>query len=219
MTAGPTRLAEAARSGDVATLRSLLEADPELANGRTDQGESPVLLAAYHQQPEALAVLAAHANLDVFEAAVVGRTERLDELLSGDPALVRARTSDGWTALHLAAFFGPPVSTERLLAHGAEVGRVSDNAQANTPLHAALAGRGDPVVIELLLAAGADVKAKAAQGVTPLHVAAARGDAEFVRKLLAQGADPTVSMADGTTPAAMADARGHPEVAALLREA
>jgi uncharacterized protein len=216
MTAAPARLVEAARQGDVSTLRSLLEAEPELANARTEQGESPVLLAAYHQQPDAVALLAEHARLDVFEAAVVGRAERLDELLSAEPELVRARTPDGWTALHLAAFFGPPNCVERLLAHGADLSALSENAQANTPLHAALAGRGDPAVVDLLLGAGADVNATAAQGVTPLHVAAARGNLELIQRLLARGANISASMADGTTPAAMAQARNHPEAAALL---
>lgn len=216
MTVAPARLVEAARQGDVSTLRSLLEAEPELANARTEQGESPVLLAAYHQQPDAVAVLAEHAQLDVFEAAVVGRAERLDELLSAEPSLVGKRTPDGWTALHLAAFFGPTASTERLLAHGADVRAVSQNAQANTPLHAALAGRGDPAVVEQLLLGGADVNAGAAQGVTPLHVAASRGNLDLIKRLLARGADPSARMADGTTAAAMAQARGHPEAAALL---
>ena len=216
MTAGPARLVEAARQGDVSTLRSLLESEPDLANLRTEQGESPLLLAAYHQQPAAVAVLAEHARLDVFEAAVVGRADRLDELLSAEPGLVRARTPDGWTALHLAAFFGPPASTERLLAHGADVSAVSQNTQANTPLHAALAGRGDAAVVDLLLSAGADVNAAAAQGVTPLHVAASRGSRELITRLLARGANPGATMADGTTPAGMAQDRGHPEAAALL---
>jgi ankyrin repeat protein len=219
MTAGPTRLAEAARQGDLSTLRQLLEAEPDLANARTEQGESVVLLAAYHQQSQALAVLAEHARLDVFEAAVVGRADRLDELLSAEPGLVRARTADGWSALHLAAFFGPPASAQRLLAHGAEVGAVADNAQANTPLHAALAGRGDPAVVDLLLAAGADVNAVAAQGITPLHIAASRGNLDLIRRLLARGANTSARMADGTTPAAIAQARGHPEAAALLSPA
>ena len=216
MTAGPARLVEAARQGDVSTLRTLLEAEPELANVRTEQGESPLLIAAYHQQPEAVAVLAEHARLDVFEAAVVGRADRLDELLSAEPKLVRARTPDGWTALHLAAFFGPPASTERLLAHGADVRAVSHNAQANTPLHAALAGRGDAAVLDLLLSAGADVNAAAAQRVTPLHVAAARGNGDLIKRLLSRGASTSATMTDGTTPAAMAQTRGHPEAAALL---
>jgi ankyrin repeat protein len=225
MTAAPahneplTRLVEAARQGDVATLRALLDADAELANARTDQGETPVLVAAYHQQPEALALLAERARLDVFEAAVVGRADRVDELLSAEPALTRARAADGWTALHLAAFFGSASAAERLLAHGADVGAISENAQANTPLHAALAGRGDPLVVDLLLAAGADVKAVAAHGVTPLHLAASRGNLDLIRRLLDRGADPAAAMSDGTTPAAMAHARGHPEAAGLLGRA
>jgi uncharacterized protein len=210
------RLIEAARSGDLATLRALLDEDPTLASARTQQGESPVLVAAYHRQPEVLALLAARARLDVFEAAVVGRIDRLDGLLAADPGLANARSADGWTALHLAAFFGPPGATERLLQHGADVGARSDNAQANTPLHAALAGRADRGVVDLLLAASADVNARGAQGVTPLHLAATRGRADLVQTLLARGADPSATTDDGQSPADLAAARGHPDVAALL---
>ena len=211
-------LVQAIKRGDLGTVEALLDENPGLANARTDQGESPVLVAAYYQQAGALRLLAAHARLDVFEAAVVGRADRLDELLLADPALARTRSGDGWTALHLATFFGQPVAVERLLHHAADVNARSENAQANTPLHAALAGRAEPAVVDRLLQAGADVNARAAQGVTPLHVAVSRGSTDLVRTLLARGADPTATMDDGQTPAAIAATRGHPDVSELLSD-
>ena len=42
----------------------------------------------------------------MFEAATFGDLDRLTELLAEDPELVDAISGDGFTPLHLAAFFG-----------------------------------------------------------------------------------------------------------------
>ena len=51
-------------------------------------------------------LLAGDPELDVFEAAAVGRTERLRELLDEDPSLANAWAEDGFQPLGLASFFG-----------------------------------------------------------------------------------------------------------------
>ena len=53
-------------------------------------------------------LLAANPDLDVFEAAAIGRSDRVTELLDADPGLVSSWTDDGFTPLHLAAFFRRP---------------------------------------------------------------------------------------------------------------
>jgi ankyrin repeat protein len=201
-------LLEAIKAGQADRVREIVEREPASASGRTQRGESPVLTAAYYGRDEILRVLAERASLDVFEAAVVGALGRLSALLSKVPALVRARSYDGWTPLHLAAFFGQPAAAERLLQAGADPLAVSDNSTANQPLHAALAGREDRRVVELLIAGGADVRARAAAGYTPLHLAASRGNQELIDLLLKSGADPNVMSDDGQTPATIAAARG-----------
>jgi uncharacterized protein len=83
---------------------------------------SPILRARYADDLESLERLLAEDNeLDVFEAAAVGRTERVRELLDGDPTLVGAWSADGFTPLHLAAYFGHVDSVRLLLEHGAKV--------------------------------------------------------------------------------------------------
>ena len=207
----------AVAAGDTATVQRLLAADPSLASARGDDGVSAVLLARYRfDRPTMDAILAADPEIDVFEAAALGRLDRLDVALLGDPDLVRAYSPDGFTPLHLAAFFGKPEVVRRLLGAGAPVDAYTRNEFANQPLHAAAAGR-HVEVCRLLLASGADVHATQHGGFTPLHEAAQAGDDELVELFLSAGADPTVAAETGT-PAELAEAAGHADVARRLRE-
>ena len=83
---------------------------------------------------------------------------------------LNAYAYDGWTPLHLAAFFGHLEAAKLLLDSGADVYAVSRNSLQNTPLHAAAAGKHEDVAL-VLLARGADPSAVDAGGYTPLKIA------------------------------------------------
>jgi len=181
-------------------------------------GPSPILEAVYRGDDVRLRqLLTAGPPLDVSEAAAVGDAPRLRELLAASPTDVTAFTSDGWTLLHLAAFFGRAEAVEALLAAGADLRAVSRNHEGNMPLHAALAGRGVGRISTTLLAHGADVRAPDAGGHTALHHAAFRNDVALVNAILARGADPTAKNRDGKTALAIAEERGNAAVARRLR--
>jgi ankyrin repeat protein len=214
----PSEVMEAVAAGDAERVAALVTEDPSLAMARGEDGVSALMLARYRfDRPTMDALLAADPDLDLFEAAALGRIDRLRERLMNDPASVTAFSPDGFTALHLAAFFGKPEVTRILLDEGAHVDTYTTNAFANQPLHAAAAGR-HIEVCRLLVAAGADVNATQHGGYTPLHEAAQHGDDEMVELFLSAGADPTISVEDGGTPADLADAAGHVDVAHRLRE-
>ncbi len=184
--------------GDVEQVRSLLDADPALAGGRDPSGVSAVLSARYrHRMDLVAAVLEAEPDLDVFDAAALGRVDRLRQLLDEEPDRVRAWSGDGFTPLHLAAFFGQPEATAMLLDAGADVGAVAGNAMQVQPLHSAVAGR-DVESVRLLLAAGADPDARQHGGWTPLMAARQHGDGAVERLLLDHGA--TDAVEDGPSP-------------------
>src|SRR6266511_623267 len=148
------------RAGDRARLEALLAAQPGLVNVRNESGHSPMLIAQYHHKRELVGVLlAAGPDLDVFDAASVGRTARLAELLDGDPSLVNAYSRDGFFPLGLAAFFGHPEAVRLLLARGADVTQVARNPMQIQALHAAIAGR-SPDAVRMVVEAGAPVNAK-----------------------------------------------------------
>lgn len=199
------RLFEAISSGNEEAVRELVGAWPELAATRTDDGLSAVLDAAYRGEAGILDVLLdANPALDVFEAAAVGRTRGLAELVDAEPGLVRAWSTDGFTPLHLAAFFGHEDAAELLSERGADLNVVSRNPELQVaPLHSAAAGA-HAKIVKLLLDHGADVNARQGGGFTPLHSAAQNDDRESVEALLEAGADRGLANDEGVTPADLA---------------
>ena len=177
---------------------------------------SDILEAMYRGDPAAAEKLAAgRATLDLFEAAALGRTERLTQLTTEEPACVGWFAADGFTALQLAAFFGHTAAAKVLIDRGADVNAPSRNPLQVQPLHSA-AARGGPELIALLLDAGADANARQAGGYTPLQARAAHGDMEMTKLLLRHGADPAQRSDDGRTALDMARENGHADIVALL---
>ncbi len=210
------RAFEAVRQGDVDALRALIAADPDVVRARDTTGVSILQVALSHGRREALDVLLECApELDVFEAAALGRTDRLDVLLESDASLRDAWSPDGFTPLMLAAFFGRPASVDCLLTHGAATDVAARNPLGVHPINAAAAG-GNLEALNLLLAHGADVDARMTAGHAPLHAAAANGRDEMVEALLAHGAAPAPRNDEGRTPAHLASDRGHVAIAARL---
>ena len=196
----------------------LVAQHPAVARARTADGVSVLLHAVYHGRREIAELLdAGGAERDIFNAAGLGKCERLRELLAADPHAHGAYSSDGWTPLHLAAFFGHVEAVVLLTGRGADVGAVSRNAQANQPLHAACAsGRTEAALA--LIEAGADPGYSAA-GYTPLSIAASSGLLPVVQALLARGADPAVVDRYGKTACDYARERGHAAVESFLKGA
>lgn len=190
-------LFEAIARGDVATVRSILADDPSRAGARDARGVSAVLQARYHRQDMALhALLAARPALDVFEAAALGDLERLGAALDEDPARVGAFSPDGFTPLHLAAYFGQRATTALLLDRGADPQAASTNDARLQPLHSAAAsGRCD--LVALLLEREAPPDGQQQGGFTALHAAVKRGDMEMVGLLMDHGADPALKDDEG----------------------
>ena len=132
--------------------------------------------------------IARERDLDVFEAAALGALETLIERCEEDGRRVGATSDDGWTPLHLAAFFGQLGAVKELLRRGAFVDARSTNGDV-TPLHsAAVADNAD--VVAVLIAAGANVDATQASGHRPLDAARRNGNAAMVAMLEAAGAQP-----------------------------
>lgn len=219
---GPTseQFFEAIRKGNDLAVDAAVAVDPNLLRARDPSGLSPVLVAAYHHPKLAERIAAAAEiapdGLNIFDAAAVGKVDVVRTLLSGERASVDDHGPDGYTALHLAAYFGQLEVTRLLLSRGADPNAVSLNDSRVTPLHSAVAAKHRDTA-GLLLALGASPNSVQRGGWTPLHAAARDGMETIVDMLLLRGADTTRKSDDGKTAADLADANGHAALARILR--
>jgi uncharacterized protein len=210
------RLIEAIQEGDEAAVAELLDSDPRNADERDENGVSALLQALYRGRTQIGNRIAdAKGWMDVFEAAAMGDAGRLELALKEQPDDVKAFSADGFTALHLAAFFGHRLAANLLLLAGADPNAEARNPMRVRPLHSAVAGP-DPMMAEALVMMGADVNAVQQGGFTALHAAAHRGDLQLTELLLGAGADPSARTDDGRSPSDLAREAGHEELANRL---
>lgn len=191
---------QAAALGDIAALRTLLSAAPELANVRREHYDATPLHAARANVQAARLLLEFGADV----SAVDGPQQRL-------------------TALHCRAEHGDVEMIELLLAHGADV---HAGSCMGSPLHCAVGGfqHAPPErwreVAERLFVAGADVNAGSSESGdpnwTPLHHAAWRNHAPAVSWLIEHGADKRRVNKYGSTPLQTARYFGHLEIVKIL---
>jgi ankyrin repeat protein len=170
-------LFDAVRTGDLEKVKALLQADPKLAEARTEDGSTALHLAALEGQ-----------------TAVA-------QLLLANGAQVNARGLREETPLHMAMYDGHREVAEVLLASQADLD--ARNTAGETPLHLAVR-KGYRDLVELLLEHHADVNAKDRQDATPLHAAVAAGHKEVIELLVSQNADLRARDKAGRTPKAIA---------------
>jgi uncharacterized protein len=160
---------------------------------------SELLDALYKGDRETVdARLAEAPELTIFEAAAVGDAARVHQLLLLEGGFVDLWSPDGFTALHLASFFGHADIAGELLRRGADVNAVARNQLAVQPINSGAAGNHTEVV-RVLLEHGADPNARDAAGFAPIHAAAHSGNGELFELLVAHGADQDAATADGRT--------------------
>ena len=123
---------------------------------------------------------------------------------------------DGWTPLHLAAFFGHLDAAARLLEAGASLAAVSRNSLTNTPLHAAVAG-GRVEVALFADRCAARMSTPRTRAATRRCTSPRKPDiCRSWRRCCARGADPHAVDAEDQTPLSRAAARNHTAVVDLI---
>lgn len=221
------RLAAAARDGDAAEVRRLLDTNPGLARcAAFGSLSSPLHLAAAKGHHEIAALLLEngadvngrniYGQTALMQACRFGHWEVVQTLLLFRCNVSKADSLSGRTALHVAAA-GGHVRCARLLLAGAGSGRsklvnraASGGGGGVTALHlAALHGHAD--CVHLLVDERADVAARTlpcaappmasvGAGSAPLHYAAAGGEVKCCQILVSRGADRAAVNCNGWLP-------------------
>jgi uncharacterized protein len=203
-------------SGDLTAVQHALRHDPSLADARNAQGVPATLWALYHERGDLAAWLAPQRSaLDLAEQIALGHVAAVRERVEADPALLQARSADGFTMLGLAVFFRQGALARWMIEQGADVNACADNAMRVGPIHAAVA-RGDLPTLQALLDAGADPDIPQARQVRPIHDAALGGKSLIAALLYFHGADLTARNEQGDTPATLARRAGHEALALRL---
>ena len=203
---------DAVRTGDVAAVRTLLDAGGVDVDATEPDGTS-ALHWAVHRDHVGVVELLIGAGADVnltndygvtplSLACTNGSAEVVARLLDAgaDPEV----RTEGETALMTAVRTGSVDVVELLLAGGADLG-ATELASGQTLLMTAAAEMHPPLV-RLLLERGADAHARSVVGFTPLLFAVRAGDLESARLLIGAGASanerlPAVGGVPGAPPA------------------
>jgi ankyrin repeat protein len=210
------QLFDAIKAGKTDEVRQLLAQDPSLGHARDASGASVILVAAYNMKPDVVtALVELGAPVDIFEASVLGKVDRIEEILKANPGRVSEHAPDGFTPVALAAFFGQPAAVKALIAAGADVNAAAKNALKVAALHAAVAG-GKMEIVKAILEAGADPNAQQQAGFRAIHEAGTKANRALAELLIAHGADPSRPNDDGKSAIDLAREKGHVEFADWL---
>jgi ankyrin repeat protein len=210
------QLFDAIKAGRADDVRQLVQQNPALVQARDASGASAILVAAYNMKPDVVnALLDLGAPVDIFEAAVLGKVDRIQEILKANPSRASEHAPDGFTPVALAAFFGQTEAAKTLIAAGADVNAAAKNALKVAALHAAVAG-GKLEIVRAVLEAGADPNAQQQAGFRPMHEAGTKANRALAELLMKHGADPSLTSDDGKSALDLARDKGHVEFAEWL---
>ena len=198
----------AIKEGEGAKVEQMISRNPSLVNVKGRQGMSPVTVATYYGRSKIAEVLVSRgARLNIWEASMTGNIAVVKDLLAKNPAEANSFSQDGFTALHLAAFFGHEEVVRHLLGMGVNANAVAKNMMKVMPLHSAVA-RNQIEISKLLLDRGAEVNARQEGGFVPLHAAAQSGNLEMARLLMKHKAEVNAKSDNGKTPLALTREEG-----------
>jgi ankyrin repeat protein len=220
---GTSPLASAAKEGDRAALRSLLDGRTNVDVPDAD-GTTALMWAAYRNDVEMADILLS-AGADVNAANEYGATALYAAAASADSVMTEkllaaradpnARLLSGETPLMEAARRGNLAIVRLMLAGGADPDAQEANAGQNA-LMWAISERHSEVTAELVRH-GADVNARSKNGFAAISFAAQQGDTNSIGTLLEAGANVNdVAPKSGLTPILIATAMGRTKAVVLL---
>ncbi|HEY3246664.1 MAG TPA: ankyrin repeat domain-containing protein [bacterium] len=166
---------------DLPKVQAMLAEDPDLLNARQqwaeDDFETAIQAASHAGSPHvAEFLLAQGAPMAIYTAAMLGRTDIVEEILRQDPEQINTLGAHGIPLLPHAAFSGSVDLVQMLYERGAKTG--VSMALSNA------VSRGHAAVVRWILAHGTPkLDWKNYEGKTALDIATARGDDEMAQLL------------------------------------
>lgn len=218
-----TPLHFAAESGNYQIISLLIDAGADV-NCTDNNGVTPLMVLAQNGRTDAALKLLKNSEIDISikdndsrMAIDYATTSGLRDLVQALSAAAEHADAYGNTTLHHACWNNQGEVVKALIERDpASVNKRNDDGES--PLLLAVR-QSNLMIVELLLAAGAETDCADIHGVMPLHVAAGKGDLFVGKALLAAGADPGKKTIEGQTPLILAAQNSRNDFTALLVEA
>ncbi len=213
----------AAESGNIQIINMLIDAGADV-NCTDNNGITPLMLLAQNGKTDAALKLLKNPDTDISIKDNDGRMAIDYATSAGLKELVKALSEAkeehadtyGNTSLHHACWNEQSEVVKILLEKDlSSVNKPNDEGES--PLILATE-KSNLMIVELLLAAGAQADYANSNGVLPLHIAADKGDLFVGKALLAAGAGIDKKTSDGQTPLILAARNGKNDFTAMLIE-
>jgi len=163
-------------SGDAAGVQALIDRDSGALGARDNSGLSPLMHAAYRGRGAVFHTIAGHAANDPWDRLLLGESDGL-------PA-PDARSPDGFTPLHIAAFGQNAAGAQALLDAGADPNVFATASFARVTPLGTCAFVGATTVARTLIRGGADAALTEIDGAAPLDAAFQNGFQDLVAVLV-----------------------------------
>lgn len=201
---------------DMAALKDILDKNPKLASCHSNDGMSAVLFSLYINQPSITSlILSFKPDLDIYDLAALGGAAQISAVIATNPKIIHEYNGVGFTALHIASYFGHADIVTLILENDGDVDKLTMDGSDLTALQSAVSNLKYDAV-DALLKFNPNVDVRMLGGFTPLMTAAALGSKELVLKLIKHDADITLVSDDGRDASAFALSAGQNEVVDLL---
>lgn len=203
-------------SDDEQAIRVYLKENPKALQEQTSFGVSPLMLTCYYKKPLLTkTLLEFNDDIDFFEACAADKFDIVAHKIFQNPEIIHDFSSNGFSSLGLACYFGNEEIARYVVLKGADVNIPSDNDFNVFPIHSATAGNFTNIA-KMLLENNANPNVVQQSGITPLHSAALNGNIEMIIMLLESGANVNIRMEGGKLPADLAKEKGFTEIAEIL---
>lgn len=181
-------LTDMIKNGDQSMVIDYLRQEPMLMLSKDNEGRSLFYYAIAYERFDIIEFfISKNYQPDLIEYACLGSTEKVVKTINDQPEQMHTYSPDGWSILHIAAYYGHVSLLIKLIDLGMDIHTISKNAHRQEAIHSASAGN-QKKAISCLLKHGAKIDGNGAHN-SPLHISLKNKEYDIIKLLVKNGAN------------------------------